>query len=69
MNYFEMKRKFERLIVDFLNQEDIPEEERFDGLVLAMAAHGLPCDPQRVRQIRKYWQECVAARRQPHKKP
>ena len=64
----ELWRKFERLIIDLLQEEGIPEQERFDGLILAMRAHGLPCDPERVEAIRKCWNECVAVRQQPRRK-
>ena len=64
----ELWRKFERLIIDLLQEEGIPEQERFDGLILAMRAHGLPCDPERVETIRKCWNECVAVRQQPRRK-
>jgi len=60
----ELWKKLERLIIDLLQEEGIPEQERFDGLILAMRAHGLPCDPERVEKIRKCWNECVASRRQ-----
>lgn len=53
-------KKFESLIPQLLQQEDIPEKERFKGLILAMRAHGLPTDPDRVEKIRKIWIDCVA---------
>ena len=61
--------KFERLVKELLQEETLPAEDRFDGLILAMRAHGLPCDQERVQKIRKLWMECVAARQRPRKKP
>jgi hypothetical protein len=60
--------EFQRLVIQLLQEEGIPEEERFDGLILAMRAHGLPCDPKRVEKIRKFWLECVAEREKRRKK-
>ncbi len=64
----ELWRKFERLIIDLLQEEGIPEQERFDGLILAMRAHGLSCDAERVEKIRKCWNECLASRQQRRRK-
>ncbi len=64
----EIWRKFERLVVELLQEEGIPEQNRFDGLILAMRAHGLPCDSEKVEKIRKYWNDCVASRRQRRRK-
>jgi hypothetical protein len=55
------------LVIQLLQEEGIPEEERFDGLILAMRAHGLTCDPKRVEKIRKFWLECVAERKKRRK--
>lgn len=60
--------EFERLVTHLLQEERIPEEERFDGLILAMRAHGLPCDPERAEKIRRLWLECVAARQKRRKR-
>ena len=62
------RQAFEALIHDLLMKAEISEEARFDGVLLTMKAHGLPCNPERVRQIRKYWLDCVAARKQIHKR-
>jgi hypothetical protein len=47
------------LIRDFLKQYNIPKNVRFDALILAMKAYGLPSPPEPVQNIRKYWLECV----------
>lgn len=60
--------KFEKLVRELLQEEGIPEKDRFDGLILAIRAHGLPCDHDQVEKIRKRWNECVAARQQRRKK-
>ncbi len=60
--------EFQRLVTQLLQEEGIPEEERFDGLILAMSAHGLPCDPKRVEKLRKLWLVCVAERKKRRKK-
>lgn len=60
--------KFQRLISQLLQEEGIPPEKRFDGLILAIRAHGLPCDPERVEKIRKLWLECVADRQKRRKR-
>ncbi len=59
---------FQRLISQLLQEEDIPAEDRFDGLIFAIRAHGLPCDPGQVEKIRKLWLECVADRRKRRKR-
>lgn len=64
----ELWLRFQRLISELLQEEGLPAEERFDGLILAMRAHGLPCDPERVEKIRKLWLECVAEQRKRHKR-
>jgi len=56
---------FRRLITDCLREEHISVEVRFDGLILAMKAHHLPCPPERVQEIRKQWLACVAKRQPP----
>ena len=58
---------FRKLLKDLLQQETMPENVRFDGLILAMKAHGLPCPPERVQTIRKVWLECVEKRKRTHK--
>ncbi len=40
----ELWMRFEKLLVQLLQEEELPAEDRFDGLILAMRAHGLPCD-------------------------
>ncbi len=60
--------EFRRLVIQLLQEEGISEEERFDGLILAMRAHGLPCDQKRVEKIRKLWLECVAERKKRRKR-
>lgn len=55
----EVRRKVERAIGDLLHQEQVSSEERFKGVILLMRAHGLPTDPERIVQIRKYWDACV----------
>jgi len=64
----ELWTKFQGLIVQLLLEEQIPPEERFNGLIMAMRAHGLPCDPAQIEKIRKLWNECVAARQKRRKK-
>lgn len=64
----ELWTKFQGLIVQLLLEEQIPPEERFNGLIMAMRAHGLPCDPKRVEKIRKLWLECVAERKKRRKR-
>lgn len=51
----EVRKKVERAIRDLLHQEEVPPEDRFNGVILLMRAHGLPTDPDRIQQIRKYW--------------
>ena len=60
--------EIQRLVSQLLQEERVPTEERFDGLILAMRAHGLPCDPKRVEKIRKLWLECVAERKKRRKR-
>ncbi|HSB67969.1 MAG TPA: hypothetical protein VLT62_01365 [Candidatus Methylomirabilis sp.] len=64
----ELRRKIERAVIELLLQEEVPIEERFDGVIMLMRAHGLPCDHERVEKIRKYWLECVAEQRRRRKK-
>lgn len=64
----ELLDEFRRLVSQLLQEEEIPVEERFDGLILAMRAHGLPCDPKRVEKIRRLWLECVAERKKRRRK-
>ncbi len=60
--------EFQRLVPQLLQEEQIPPEDRFDGLILAMRAHGLLSDQKRVEKIRKLWLECVAERKRLRKK-
>ncbi len=60
--------EFQRLILQLLEEETIPIEDRPAGTILAMRAHGLPCDPKRVEKIRKLWLECVAERKKRRKR-
>jgi len=60
--------RFRALITQLLQEEGVPPEERFDGVILAMRAHGLPCDPRRVKEIRRLWLECVAERKKRRKR-
>jgi hypothetical protein len=60
--------RFQRLISELLLEEHVPAEDRFEGLIMAMRAHGLPCDPAQVEKIRKLWNECVAARQKHRRK-
>lgn len=55
----EVRRKIERAVMELLLQDELPSEERFNGVILLMRGHGLPCDPQQVAKIRKYWDVCV----------
>jgi len=55
----EVRRKIERTIRDLLLQEEVPSEERFNGVILLMRGHGLPTDSERIVQIRKHWDACV----------
>jgi len=64
----ELWARFEKLVAQLLQDEEIPPNERFNGLILAMRAHGLPCDPRRLEGIRRLWNECVAARQRRRKK-
>lgn len=59
---------FQRLVSQLLQEEEVSAEDRFEGLILAMRAHGLLCDQKRVEKIRKLWLECVAERKKPRKR-
>lgn len=42
-------------VKQLMMNEDVPPEERLEGIFLLMNAHGLPCDPKRQKVIRKCW--------------
>ncbi len=64
----DLRARFERLLVQLLEEEDVPAEDRFEGLILAMRAHGLPYDQKQVERIRKLWNECVGAQQRRRKR-
>ena len=55
-------------ILQILRNEEIPVEERVDGVILLMRAHGLPLEPDREKTIRNRFAECVAEQQKQKKK-
>lgn len=64
----EVRRKIEQAVRELLRQDEVPPRERFEGVILLIRAHGLPCEPQQVEKIRKHWNACVDARMPRRKK-
>ncbi len=64
----EVRRKIETAVMELLLQDEVPSGERFKGVILLMRAHGLPCEPEQVAKIRKYWDACVDDRKRRSKK-
>ena len=65
----DLRAIFQRLVYEYLMEEGIPEEQRFEGLKMAMRSHGLPYDPKQLDRIRKSWLACVADPPHRRKKP
>ena len=56
-----MQEKLTPTILQMLHNAEIPIEDRLDGVILLMRAHGLPLEQSREKTIRKRFADCVAA--------
>jgi len=55
-----MQEKLAPAILQILRNEDLPAQERLEGVILLMSAHGLSLEPERENTIRKRFADCVA---------
>jgi len=63
-----LKRRMARLIEELLRRVDLSAEERFNAIVMAMVAAGLPRNPSQIETMRKYWKEAVENRQVRHRR-
>lgn len=58
-----LRKRMARLVAELLRRDDIPTDQRFAAILLAMDAAGLPRGRDQIERMRAYWQEAVEKRR------
>lgn len=58
-----LRKRMAQLVAQLLQRDDIPSDQRFAAILLAMDAAGLPRGNDQVQRMRMYWLEAIEMHR------